>query len=68
MDKGRRTFLLFVWTGSILWLLVTVTALLEVARSPSDHVGLALGLLAIWLLLVVFAALTRLTENIGGHH
>ncbi len=66
-DKGRRTFLIFVGIGSILWLFVTLAVLFEVARSPADHVELGLGLLAIWIVLIVFAAVARLTESMGEH-
>lgn len=60
-----RSLPIFVWVGVVLWLVVTVASLTAVIQSPADHVGLAVFLVLIWLLLFGLAAMTRLTEWIG---
>ncbi len=59
---------IFIVIGVILWLAVTVAMIGVVLQSPAEHVDLAIGLVLIWILLLVFAAASRLTERIGGLH
>jgi membrane protein DedA with SNARE-associated domain len=60
-----RSYLLFVWVGVALWLVVTVASVVVVIQSPGEHVELAVTLALIWVLLLGLAAFSRLTERTG---
>ena len=62
MNRSPANLFIVVATG--LWLLVTVVALVEVVGAPAEHRDLALGLLGIWVLLLVLALASRLTERL----
>lgn len=49
----------------MLWVVVTVAAAVTVIQAPGDNVALAIGLILIWVVLVAFAAMSRVTERIG---
>lgn len=59
-----RSALFFLGAGVVLWTVVTAASLVTMVATPGDHSGLALGLLMIWVVLIVFAALARVTEHI----
>ena len=60
---------ILVVVGVAAWTVVTAAALIEVVQAPAEHLDLALGILLIWVVLIVFAAFSRVTEAIGrGPH
>ena len=65
MDVQPRSFLIFLVGGVVAWILVTAAVLVEVIQSPAEHLELALGILLIWVVLVIFAAFSRVTEYRG---
>ncbi len=60
----NRTTRVFIVVGTALWLIVTGVVLVEVVETPGEHGDLALGLLAIWVLLLVLALGSRVTERL----
>ncbi len=56
----------FIVVGTALWLVVTSVALIQVIGAPAEGQDLAVGLLAIWIVLLVLALVEpRITEHPG---
>jgi hypothetical protein len=55
----------FVVAGGVLWVVVTIAAAVSVIQAPGDNVGLAIGLILMWVVLVAFAVMSQVTEWIG---
>lgn len=66
MSTRPSSFIVFVTIGVVVWLAVTAAAVLLILQAPGDNSGLAVGLFLIWVLLIVFAVFSRLTEHVGG--
>lgn len=52
---------IFIILGGIVWIGVTIAAVVSVINAPAENVGLAIGIGLIWLVLLAFAAVERWT-------
>ena len=52
---------IFIILGAIVWIGVTIAAVVSVIQAPAENIGLAIGIVLIWLVVLAFAAIERWT-------
>ena len=56
---------IFILVGALVWLVVTVAAVVSVIQAPAENAGLGIGIALLWVALLVFAGVERWTGGRG---
>lgn len=52
---------IFIILGAIVWIGITIAVVVRVIQSPAENVGMAIGIVLIWLVVLAFAVIERWT-------
>ena len=52
---------IFIILGAIVWIGITIAVVVSVIQSPAENVGMAIGIVLIWLVVLAFAIFERWT-------
>lgn len=52
---------IFIILGAIVWIGITIAVVVSVIQSPAENVGMAIGIVLIWLVVLAFAVIERWT-------
>ena len=52
---------IFIILGAIVWIGITIAVVVSVIQSPAENVGMAIGIVLIWLVVLAFVVIERWT-------